>query len=707
MWQNSLKIYLNQLYENKSNLIEFKSFTFDYQRVCFCLNKLNLPNEKDTASIWKFYEINNESHKSKELSDKYRNIGNNFYKKKEFINSFENYLLALKHAPAKSDQLLLAYSNRSALFYELKLYRECLNDLNQMKFLNSNKYPENLEEKLTNRENNCLSSLSVLNDDDLNKVENDILTTPHHSKYIHMSENLDVKYEKQRGRYCVAKKHESLKEINAGEILFHEKPYCSILLPEYQNFYCENCYKEIYEKNFKYLNIEYCDTCINVIYCSRKCKLESANYHKHECFILKLLYDLGIAHLAYRVIAKTSFEMLTMKFKDKIKFESTLESYYKNQDQYRSCDYETIFNLVSNSSDTHVDDLFQYTLTSILLSKLYFLNHKDSNLENIILIATLLSRHIQQAICNAHAITKLAYNYPVDDDTATYSYEQVRFATALYPTVSLMNHSCDPNVICSFKVDSNEIIIKSSKLITLNENEETQIWNCYGPHYLKMSYLERKSVLNEQYHFNCECKYCLIENGKFDLDENNIYNFGFKCMSCEKHLNELNCKNCNVKSFLNEYKIKLCEIKNLLNKNDLKSLMNCLKLHEGVFLPIKYYEINKLNNVENYFYLINYCKLLDRLARCLCETRDFEKAATYLRNSINLLIFIYNDEFNIEIAIELFKLSEVLCNCGKIKDALESVDAAIKIADKISHKKSQLNEQLRELRENILNLLMK
>ena len=66
--------------------------------------------------------------------------------------------------------------------------------------------------------------------------------------------------------------------------------------------------------------------------------------------------------------------------------------------------------------------------------------------------------------------------------------------------------------------------------------------------------------------------------------------------------------------------------------------------------------INKLNNVENYFYLINYCKLLDRLARCLCETRDFEKAATYLRNSINLLIFIYNDEFNISVFFDKLQI---------------------------------------------------
>ena len=450
-----------------------------------------------------------------------------------------------------------------------------------------------------------------------------------------MSNKLDVKYTKENGRYCVINK--SICEngfIDTGEILFYEKPYCSILLPEYQNSYCDFCCKNVMaDKNFKYLNIEFCDNCINVLYCSKACKLNGSAYHKHECSILNLLFDLGIAHLAYRIISTTNSEFLLKKFSERIKQEVDLESFYNSQNPYKSSDYETVFNLVTNSLQTHTDDLFQYTLTAILLSKLYFLN-KEATPENIPLIASLLSRHIQQTICNAHAITILNNN-SIDKSASTFTVEQVRFATAIYPTVSLMNHSCAPNVISSFKVDSNEIIVKSSKKI-LVEDCDSQIWNCYGPHYLKMSYPERKDILKEQYHFNCECKFCLVENDNFQLKENNIFNFGFKCLHCKNLLNKFCCSKLDV----NDYNGKLRNIKDLFNKSDIKSLNECLICYESLFMNIDKYDIDKIN-VQNSVYLINYCKLFDKLARIFCDSTDFMRASVYLGKSINFLKFIY------------------------------------------------------------------
>ena len=59
-------------------------------------------------------------------------------------------------------------------------------------------------------------------------------------------------------------------------------------------------------------------------------------------------------------------------------------------------------------------------------------------------IGGLLLRHIQQLICNAHAITELQAKQISPDVDAQ---NQVRIATAVYPTVSLMNHACDPTII--------------------------------------------------------------------------------------------------------------------------------------------------------------------------------------------------------------------------------------------------------------------
>jgi hypothetical protein len=61
-------------------------------------------------------------------------------------------------------------------------------------------------------------------------------------------------------------------------------------------------------------------------------------------------------------------------------------------------------------------------------------------------IGSLLLRHICQLVCNAHAITEIeriqtSQASPIDTSS------QVRVATAIYPTASLMNHSCDPTII--------------------------------------------------------------------------------------------------------------------------------------------------------------------------------------------------------------------------------------------------------------------
>lgn len=69
---------------------------------------------------------------------------------------------------------------------------------------------------------------------------------------------------------------------------------------------------------------------------------------------------------------------------------------------------------------------------------------KEHDIE--IYIAELLLRHIQQLVCNAHAITKLQVSHD-SNQTLVDSQSQVRVATAIYPTASLMNHSCDPTII--------------------------------------------------------------------------------------------------------------------------------------------------------------------------------------------------------------------------------------------------------------------
>lgn len=64
--------------------------------------------------------------KDDELSAKYRQEGNNAFKRKEDHTAWRLYTKSISYATNNSECLALAYANRSAVLYEKKLYKQCL-----------------------------------------------------------------------------------------------------------------------------------------------------------------------------------------------------------------------------------------------------------------------------------------------------------------------------------------------------------------------------------------------------------------------------------------------------------------------------------------------------------------------------------------------------------------------------------------------------
>ena len=65
----------------------------------------------------------------------------------------------------------------------------------------------------------------------------------------------------------------------------------------------------------------------------------------------------------------------------------------------------------------------------------------------VCLVGAMILRHIAQLVCNGHAITKLDRTLSENENSEVFTEQQVRIATAIYPSASMMNHSCDPNII--------------------------------------------------------------------------------------------------------------------------------------------------------------------------------------------------------------------------------------------------------------------
>ena len=98
------------------------------------------------------------------------------------------------------------------------------------------------------------------------------------------------------------------------------------------------------------------------------------------------------------------------------------------------------------------------------------------------------------------------------------SWDEVPIGVGFYPTISMLNHSCDPDVLPIY--NGSKVILKSIKNIPTG-NEVTF---SYGPTYLNMNYSKRQQVLKDQYFFTCNCCACL---NKFEN-----YNNALLCKTC-------------------------------------------------------------------------------------------------------------------------------------------------------------------------------
>ena len=157
-----------------------------------------------------------------------------------------------------------------------------------------------------------------------------------------------------------------------------------------------------------------------------------------------------------------------------------------------------------------VDDLFHYSLTAYLLSEIlqstkFFQCDPWKDRDNDQLhLASILLKHIQQMICNAQTISiskknsgeDILFDYDNDqrDDDDDQQELSKRFASAIFPTCALMNHSCIPNIRCVF--DQGYLRVYTARAIRRGE----EIFNCYGPQKSFMpSNEQRQNILFEQY----------------------------------------------------------------------------------------------------------------------------------------------------------------------------------------------------------------
>lgn len=116
------------------------------------------PNEK-VAFVYSLLEAEdllpnfaNTSSKSAEESFEYRCLGNKAFCSKKDASALKYYTKSVSLALSNTEELSVAYANRSAVLFKLSRYDLCLLDIDRAL---SGKYPDSLKYKLLDRKGKC------------------------------------------------------------------------------------------------------------------------------------------------------------------------------------------------------------------------------------------------------------------------------------------------------------------------------------------------------------------------------------------------------------------------------------------------------------------------------------------------------------------------------------------------------------------------
>ncbi|XP_051903055.1 SET and MYND domain-containing protein 4 isoform X2 [Hippocampus zosterae] len=411
-----------------------------------------------------------------------RERGNASFKRGEYAEAALHYSQGVCLSPQSSEQLSLCYANRSAALYHLQHYQDALEDVSDAE---KSGYPPALAHKLAARRAQCrarLPSSSVAAEPDDRSG-----TSP----------KVAVRFSPEKGRHMVA-----TEAIAAGEVILSERPFGSVLVASDGAFgterrHCHACLKPA-------RRLVPCAGCSYARYCGARCRDGAwEEHHRWECPLGARLSAAGVlSHLALRVALKAGVA------------------------NAGGAAYRGVWDLLHHVERHAASMRFLCAVTAATL-RLALGETATSPVGRAEdaggrLLGVAMLRHALQLRCNAQAVVTL--QQPGLSDAHVQSVEERRVATAVFPTLSLINHSCRPNTSLSFGAGG-AVTLRAAR--SLRPGQE--VAHCYGPHSSRMVTGERRRLLQEQYFFLCRCEACQEDRSP---DEES----GLLCARCDASL---------------------------------------------------------------------------------------------------------------------------------------------------------------------------
>lgn len=231
--------------------------------------------------------VANPRNKDNAQSTASRKQGNELFRVNNYSDALELYNISLCFAELGSENVALAYSNRSACFFHMNKYERSLIDIELAKNAN---LPSNLILKLDERKKQCLKELAEMNQPSKYAPK---LSYEADEKFPCLANVVEIKYNTEFGRHLVA-----TADIPVGKIVSLEEIFIKTRERD-TTCACYTCFREK-------VNFIVCQQCPDVLFCNADC-MNRNQRHKLECgfFTARVKADLRLIHQSILLAMET------------------------------------------------------------------------------------------------------------------------------------------------------------------------------------------------------------------------------------------------------------------------------------------------------------------------------------------------------------------------------------------------------------------
>lgn len=173
---------------------------------------------------------------NKTLATIFHDEGNDFFRQQKYLDALQSYNKSLCFAKPNSVDLVNGFASRSAVYFEMKQYRNSLENIR----LARNQYKFRSDTNLDERETRCREYLKFKN---VNETEDFFkLSYASHAKIPFLVNCLELSENDKFGRYI-----KTNRDLRPGDVIAIEEPSLKFVDLKWMHFYkyqrCFNCFK--------------------------------------------------------------------------------------------------------------------------------------------------------------------------------------------------------------------------------------------------------------------------------------------------------------------------------------------------------------------------------------------------------------------------------------------------------------------------------